>query len=133
MPTPSAMDRCPPPTIAKGRATRGWPGSPGCCGGTEVGCAAEGSVQLQEGLHDLDGVLVVDLVRTVLVGTDLVLEAGHRLGTDLAVLLGAAPVLQSQHGGLVQLTGPPAVQPVRQGGDGVRAQLAVHVEAAGAG
>src|SRR5699024_7994358 len=93
MPTPRAMDRCPPPTIAKGRATRGWPGPSGCCGGTEVRCTAEGSVQVQEGLHDLVGVLVVDLVRTVLVGTDLVLEAGHRLGTDLAVLLGADPVL----------------------------------------
>src|SRR5690625_6956590 len=119
--------------MAKGRATRGWPGPSWWCGGTEVRCAAEGSVQVQEGLHDLDGVLVVDLVRTVLVGTDLVLEAGHRLGTDLAVLLGADPVLQSQHGGLVQLTGLLDVQPVLQGGDGVGAHLAVDLEGAGDG
>src|SRR5690625_5627681 len=119
--------------MAKGRATRGWPGPSGCCGGTEVRCTAEGSVQVQEGLHDLDGVLVVDLVRTVLVGTDLVLEAGHRLGTDLAVLLGADPDLQSQHGGLVQLTGLLDVQPVLQGGDGVGAHLAVDLEGAGDG
>src|SRR5699024_3753849 len=50
----------------------------------------ERSVEVQEGLQYLRGVLV-DLVGAVLAGTDLVLQAGHGVLTDHAVLLGVGP------------------------------------------
>lgn len=61
------------------------------------------------------------------------LESGHRLGADRAVLLGADPGLQGLYGGLIQLTALLDAQPVLQRGDGVGADRAVDLEGAGDG
>src|SRR5699024_11104697 len=87
----------------------------------------ERSVEVQEGLQDLRGVLV-DLVGAVLAGTDLVLQAGHGVLTDHAVLLGVGPGLEREGGLLVHLAGLLDAQPVLEGGDGLRAHLPVDVE-----
>src|SRR5699024_7413578 len=71
----------------------------------------ERSVEVQEGLQDLRGVLVA-LVGAVLAGTDLVLQAGHGVLTDHAVLLGVGPGLERESGLLVHLAGLLDAQPV---------------------
>src|SRR5699024_8115247 len=66
-----------------------------------------------------------------LAGTDLVLQAGHGVLTDHAVLLGVGPGLEREGGLLVHLAGLLDAQPVLEGGDGLRARLPVDVEGAG--